>query len=69
MLRGSFIPRAEFRQLRLVARQRQKLVGMLCAEKNRLHKVLVDAGLRINVVVDDIRGQSARAMIKALIEG
>lgn len=38
--RASFIPRAEFRQLRLVARQRQKLVGMLSAEKNRLHKVL-----------------------------
>lgn len=69
LLRASFIPRAEFRQLRLVARQRQKLVGMLCAEKNRLHKVLVDAGMRINVLVSDVHGQSARAMIKALLAG
>ena len=67
LLRASFIPPVEFRQLRLVARQRQKLVGMCSAEKNRLHKVLVDAGIRINVVVADIHGQSARAMVKALI--
>jgi transposase len=57
------------RQLRLVARQRQKLVGMCSAEKNRLHKVLVDAGMRINVLVADIHGASARAMVKALIAG
>lgn len=69
LLRASFIPRAEFRQFRLVARQRQKLVGMLSAEKNRLHKVLVDAGIRIHVLVSDVHGQSARAMIKALVAG
>ena len=69
LLRGSFIPPVDLRQLRLVARQRQKLMGMLSAEKNRLHKVLVDAGIRINVLVSDVHGQSARAMIKALIKG
>ena len=47
LLRASFIPRVEFRQLRLVSRQRQKLAGMLASEKNRLHKVLVDAGVRL----------------------
>ena len=69
LLRASFIPPKDFRELRLVARQRQKLVGMCSAEKNRLHKVLTDAGIRINVVVADIHGASARAMVKALIEG
>jgi transposase len=67
LLRASFIPPAQFRQLRLVARQRQKLVGACSAEKNRLHKVLVDGGVRINVVVNDIHGLAARAMVKALI--
>ena len=67
LLRASFIPPLLMCQLRLVARQRQKLVGMCSAEKNRLHKVLVDAGIRINVVVADIHGTSARAMVKALI--
>jgi transposase len=51
LLRASFIPPVQMRQLRLVARQRQKLVGMCSAQKNRLHKVLVDAGMRINVLV------------------
>ncbi|RMG59469.1 MAG: IS110 family transposase, partial [Gammaproteobacteria bacterium] len=39
------------------------------AEKNRLHKVLTDAGIRLSVVVSDIHGQAARAMIKGLLEG
>jgi len=69
LLRASFIPPLPMRQLRLVARQRQKLVGMCSAEKNRLHKVLVDAGIRINVLVSDVHGTSARAMVKALIAG
>ena len=69
LLRASFVPPALMRQLRLVARQRQKLVGMLSAEKNRLHKVLTDAGIRLGVVVSDVHGASARAMTKSLIEG
>jgi transposase len=69
LLRGSFIPPAKLRELRLIARQRQKLVGQLASEKNRLHKILTDGGIRLGVVVSDIHGQSARAMIKALIEG
>jgi transposase len=69
LLRGSFVPPARLRELRLIARQRQKLVGMLSSEKNRLHKVLTDGGIRLGVVVSDIHGQSARAMIQALIQG
>ena len=46
LLRGSFIPSARLRELRLIARQRQKLVGQLASEKNRLHKVLADGGIR-----------------------
>lgn len=69
LLRGSFVPPAKLRELRLVARQRQKLMGILAAEKNRLHKVLTDAGIRLGVVVSDVHGQSARAMIKALLKG
>jgi len=69
LLRGSFVPPAKLRELRLIARQRQKLVGQLAAEKNRLHKVLTDSGIRLGVVVSDLHGQSARAMAKALIAG
>ena len=68
LLRASFVPPAKMRELRLIARHRQKLVGQLSAEKNRLHKVLTDGGIRLAVVVSDVHGQSARAMVKALIE-
>ncbi|MBD8533445.1 MULTISPECIES: IS110 family transposase, partial [unclassified Massilia] len=67
LLRGSFIPPARLRELRLVSRQRQKLVGQLAAEKNRLHKVLTDSGIRLGVVVSDVHGVAARKMVKALI--
>jgi transposase len=63
------VPPAKLRELRLIARQRQKLVGLLSSEKNRMHKVLTDAGIRLGVVVSDIHGQSARAMIKGLLAG
>ena len=69
LLRQSFIPPADIRHLRLIARQRQKLGGMLASEKNRLHKLLADAGIRLNVLVSDIHGQAGRAMVKALIDG
>lgn len=69
LLRGSFVPPAKLRELRLIARQRQKLVGQLASEKNRLHKVLTDSGIRLGVVVSDLHGQSARAMVKAIIAG
>jgi len=69
LLRGSFVPPAKLRELRLIARQRQELVGQLASEKNRLHKVLTDSGIRLGVVVSDLHGQSARAMVKAIIGG
>jgi len=69
LLRASFVPPAKLRELRLIARQRQKLVGQLAAEKNRLHKVLTDSGVRLGVVVSDLHGQSARAMVQAIIAG
>jgi transposase len=69
LLSASFIPPADIRHLRLIARQRQKLGGMLASEKNRLHKLLTDAGIRLNVLVSDIHGQAGRAMVKALIAG
>jgi transposase len=69
LLRGGVVPPANLRERRLPSRQMQKLTAMLAAEKNRLHKVLTDAGMRLPVVVSDIHGQSARAMVKGLLAG
>ena len=40
------------------ALEREKLVGQLASEKNRLHKVLNDGVIRLGVVVSDVHGQS-----------
>ena len=69
LLRGSFIPPADLRELRLVSRYRQKLVGMLAGEKNRLHKWLDDAGIRLGTVVSDIHGVSAQVIVEGLLDG
>ena len=69
LLSGSFLPPEELLNLRLVARQRQKLTSMAASEKARIHKFLTDAGVRLSAVVSDIHGQSAGLMIKCLVEG
>ena len=69
LLRGAFIPPMELRNLRLIARQRQKLGRMLASEKNRLHTILSDAGIRLTVLISDLHGQAGRARVKAIIAG
>jgi len=69
LVSGSFIISPDLEHLRLISRQRQKMVGMLISEKNRLHKVLADSGVRLSLVVSDLNGVSARHMIKCLIKG
>ena len=69
LVKPSFIPPKDLRDLRLISRYRRKLSAMLAAEINRLHKVLDDGGIKLGGVVSDINGVSARAMVSALIEG
>jgi transposase len=69
LVRASFIPPKDLRELRLISRYRRKLSAMCASEINRLHKVLDDAGIKLGAVVADIHGVSARAMVKGLIEG
>jgi transposase len=69
LLRGSFIPPKNLRELRLVSRYRRKLTASLAGEKNRLHKLLDDAGIRLGGIVADINGVCARKMVEGLIAG
>jgi transposase len=69
LLKASFVPPRDLRELRLLTRYRRKMSGHLAGEKNRLHKVLEDAGMRLGCVVSDIDGVSAQRMIKALAAG
>lgn len=69
LVRGSFIPPRDLRELRLVSRYRKKLCTMLAAENNRLHKLLDDAGIKLGGLVADINGQAATAIVDGLIDG
>lgn len=68
LLRASFVPTRDFREIRLLTRYRTKLVRMLASEKNRLSKQLESAGIKLACVVSDINGVSARQMISDLID-
>lgn len=69
LVRPSFIPPRDLRELRLVSRYRQKLVAMQAAQTNRLHKVLDDAGIKLGGLVADIHGKAASAIVDGLIDG
>jgi len=69
LVKASFIPPRDLRELRLVSRYRRKLSAMCASEINRLHKILDDGGIKLGGVVSDINGVSARAMVSALIAG
>ncbi|WP_157250954.1 IS110 family transposase [Nonomuraea typhae] len=69
MLRPSFVPPAEIRQLRDLTRYRVDLIAARTAEKQRVEKLLEDAQIKLSVVASDIFGVSGRAMLAALVAG
>jgi len=69
MLRASFVPPPQVRELRDLTRYRVDLIGVRTAEKQRVEKLLEDALIKLSVVVSDLFGVSGRAMMAALIDG
>ena len=69
LLRGSFVPPVEIRELRDLTRYRKRLIQTHTAECQRIQKVLEDAGIKLDSVASDVLGVSGRAMLRALIDG
>lgn len=69
LLKGSFIPPVEIRELRDLFRYKRKLTGQVSAEKNRLQKILEDANIKLSSVVSDTFGVSATKIVDALLAG
>jgi transposase len=69
LLRGSFVPSREQRELRELVRYRTALVRERADEVNRLQKTLEGANIKLASVATDIMGKSGRAMLAALIDG
>nr|WP_248843340.1 transposase [Streptomyces virginiae] len=69
LVRPSFVPPPEIRQLRDLTRYRTEVIRECTREAQRLEKLLEDAGIKLSSVVCDLLGKSARAMLEALIAG
>lgn len=69
LLRKSFVPPREIRELRDLTRYRKALIRERSSEVNRLHKVLEDAGVKLATVASDVMGVSGRLMLEALVAG
>jgi transposase len=69
LLRGSFIPPQDIRDLRDLTRYRKSLTDERVREVNRLQKLLETANIKLSVVATDVMGVSGRAMLEALIAG
>ncbi len=69
LLKRSFIPDVEQRDLRDLTRYRTRLIGERAAAANRLQKILEDANIKLTSVASNIQGVSARAMLEAMISG
>src|SRR5215211_4808186 len=69
LLRGSFVPPPVIARLRDLTRYRKKLVEDRAKETQRIQKLLEDAGIKLDSVVSDVLGKSARQMLEALIAG
>jgi hypothetical protein len=66
---GSFVPPPAIRELRDLTRYRKKLIQAHTAERQRVHKALEDAGIKLDSVAADVLGVSGRAMLEALVAG
>ena len=68
LLRASYIPSREQRELREITRYRKSLTEERCREVNRLQKILEGANIKLDSVVKDITGKSARKLLQRIID-
>ena len=69
LLKGSFVPERDLRELRELTRYRTALVRERAAEQNRVHKTLEGANIKLSSVASDLMGVSARQMLLGLCSG
>jgi len=69
LLKGSFIPDRDQRELRDVTRYRKSLVEERAREINRLEKTLEGCNIKLSSIVSHLTGLSSRNLIGAVIAG
>lgn len=68
MIKPSFIPSPEIRQLRDLIRYRSKLTNMLTGEKNRALNCLTVSNLKLDDVFSDVFGKSSRSITNYMLD-
>ena len=69
LLRASFIPPPEIRELRELTRYRESLVREQSAVANRIQKLIESGNIKLSQVASDALGASGRAILWALARG
>jgi transposase len=69
LLKASYIPNKDQRELREISRYRKALIQERAREKNRLEKVLEGANIKLSSILNDITGVSSRNLIKKAMKG
>ncbi|HLJ90293.1 MAG TPA: IS110 family transposase [Candidatus Angelobacter sp.] len=69
LLRASFIPPRQQRELRDLTRHRAQVLGEHSRTINRIQKIFEDANLKLGSVASDVVGVSGRLILKAIIGG
>lgn len=69
LLRSSFVPNREQRELRELCVYRRSLVRQRASEVNRVQKVLEGANIKLGSVATDVLGVSGRLMLTAMVNG
>jgi transposase len=68
LLRGSFVPERNIRDLRQFTRYRKALIRDITSQKNRIEKLLQSSGFRLSSFLSDIFGASGRAIMEQLVQ-
>ena len=68
LVRSSFIPPENIRQLRDLCRYHNKLTFMIVSEKNRAQNCLTTCNFKLDAVFSDVFGSSATRILDKLIE-
>jgi transposase len=69
LVKASFIPPLEIREIRELTRYRQAVVKEHTAVANRIQKVLESGNIKLGQVASDVLGLSGRLMLRALAAG
>ena len=69
LLKGSFIPNRNIRELRDLVRYKTKLTNQISSEKNRIIKILEDANIKLSSVLSDVFGVTGQKILKDIIAG